>query len=66
VALVVKKLPASAGDIRNLSLIFGSGIFPGGENGNPLHYSLLDNPMDRGLWRAALHEVAKSQTPLSF
>ena len=63
---MVKNLPASAGDIRNVSLIFGSGIFPGGENDNPLHYSLLDNPMDRGVWRAAVHEVAKTQTPLSF
>ena len=65
-ALVVKSLPASAGDIRNVGLVFGSVIFPEGENGNPLYYSLLENPMDRRVWRAAVHEVTKSQVPLSF
>ena len=37
----------------------GSGRSPGGENGNPLQYSCLENPMDRGTWRAAVHEVAE-------
>ena len=55
VALVVKKkkknLPASAGDIRDAGLISGSGRSPGGEgHGNPLKYSCLENPMDRGVW----------------
>ena len=44
--LVVKNLPASAGDIRDVGSIPGSGRSPGGENGNPLQYSCLENPMD--------------------
>ena len=47
-ALVVKKLPANAGDIRDMGLIPGSGGFPGEGNGNTLQYSCLENPMDRG------------------
>ena len=62
VAIVVKNLPASAGDIRDMGLIPGSGRFPGGGNGNPLQYSCLENPMDRGDWQATVHGVAKSQT----
>ena len=46
-------------------LIPGSGRSPGGGNGNPLQYSWLENPMDRGAWWAIVHGVAKSQTPLS-
>ena len=60
--LVVRKLPASAGDIRDLGLIPGSGRFPGGGHGNPLQYSCLENPMDRGAWQATVHRVAKSWT----
>ena len=41
------------------------GRSPGGGNGYPLQYSCLENPMDRGAWRAAVHEVAKGQTQLS-
>ena len=48
VALVVKKLPTNAGDVRDLSSISGSGKSPGGGRGNPLQYSCLENPMDRG------------------
>ena len=48
--LVVRKLPASAGDIRDLGLISGLGRFPGGGHGNPLQYSCLDNFIDRGAW----------------
>ena len=59
---VVKNLPANAGD---LSLIPGSGRSPGEGDGNPLQYSCLGNPMDRGAWQAAVHEVAKSQNQLS-
>ena len=44
---VVKNPPANAGD---MGLIPGSGRSPGGENGNPLQYSYLENPMDRGAW----------------
>ena len=48
VVLVVKNLPANAGDVRDMSLIFGSGGSPGGGPGNPLQYSCLENPLDRG------------------
>ena len=48
--LVVKNLPASAGDIRDGYLIPGLGRSPGEGNGNPLQYSCLENPMDRGAW----------------
>ena len=56
---MVKNLPANAGDARDL------GSKPGGGNGNPLQYSCLKNPMDRGAWRARVHRVAKSRTCLS-
>ena len=49
-ALVVKNLPASAGDVRDVSLISGSGRSPGGGKGNPLQYACLGNPMDREAW----------------
>ena len=45
---------------ENLGLIPGSGRSPGGGNGNPLQYSCLENPMDRGAWWATIHGVAKS------
>ena len=48
VVLVVKNPPANAGDIRDVGLIPGSGRSPGGEHGNPLQHSCLENPMDRG------------------
>ena len=48
--LVVKNLPASAGDIRDVSLNPGSGRLPVGGHGNPLQYSCLGNTMDRGTW----------------
>ena len=47
-ALVVKNLPADAGDMRYTGSIPGSGRSPGGGDGNPLQYSCLDNPTDRG------------------
>ena len=59
---MVKNLSASAGDAGGVSSILGSGRSPGGENGNPLQYSCLKNPMDKGAWRATVHGVAKSQT----
>ena len=59
VALVVKNLPANAGDIRDLDLIPGSGCSPGGGHGNPLQYYFLENPTDRGAWWAM---VPKSWT----
>ena len=65
VALVVKNLSANAGNIRDLALIPGSGRSPGEGNGNPLQCSGLENPMDRGAWRATVHGVTESQTRLS-
>ena len=62
VALVVKNLPASAGDTRDEGLIPGWGRSPGGGNSNPLQYSCLENPMDKGTWWATVHSVTKSQT----
>ena len=47
---------------RDPGSIPGLGRFPGGENGNILQYSCLENPMDRGTWQAIVHGVAKSQT----
>ena len=61
VALVVKNLLANAGDERDAGSIPGSGRSPGGRHGNPLQYSCLENPMDRGAWWATVHGVAKSQ-----
>ena len=58
---MVKNLLANAGDIRDSVLIPGSGKSPGEVNGNPLHYSCLENPMDRGAWWATVHGVVKSQ-----
>ena len=62
---VVKNLPASAGDARDVSLIPGSERFPGAGNGSPLQYPCLGNPMDRGTWRAAVHGVTDCRTRLS-
>jgi len=59
---MVKNPPAIAGDIRDVGLIPGSGRSPGGEHGNPLQYSCLENPMDRGDWWATIHRVAKNPT----
>ena len=52
-------------DARDMGSIPGSGRSPGGYNGNQLQYSCLENPMDRGAWRATVHGVAKSQTRFS-
>ena len=52
VTLLVKNPPANAGDKRDAGLIPGSGISSGGGHGNPLQYSCLENPMDRGAWWA--------------
>ena len=61
VVLVVKNLPANAGDVKDAGLIPGSGRSPEGGHGNRLHYACLENPMDRGGWQAAVHRVVKSQ-----
>ena len=62
VAQRVKNLPASAGDAGSIP---GSGRSPGEGNDNPLQHSWLENPMDRGAWRATVQGVAKSWTWLS-
>ena len=59
---VVKNPSANAGDARDTGLIPGSGRSSGGGNDNPLQYSCLEDPMDRGPWQAIVHGVAKSQT----
>ena len=64
-ALVVKNLPANAGDIRNTASIPGSGRSPAEGHGNPLQYSCLENPKDRGAWWAIAHGVTKSWTRLN-
>ena len=64
VVLVVKNLPANAGDAGDVGSIPESGQSPGVRNGNPLQYSCLENPMDRENWRAIVHRVAKSWTQL--
>ena len=56
---VVKNPSASTGDARDVGLILGWGISPGVGNGTPLHYSCLENPMDRGAWWAAVHGVTE-------
>ena len=55
----------SAHNVRDLSSIPRLERSPGERNGNPLQYSCLENPMDRGAWQTILHRVAKSQTQLS-
>ena len=59
--LVVKNVPANAGDVGSIP---GSGRSHGGRHSNPLQYSCLENPMDRGAWRATVHGATKSQTQL--
>ena len=63
-ALAVKNPPANSGDIRDMGSIPGLGRSPGEGHGNPLQYSCLENPIDRGAWWATVHRVAKSQTKL--
>ena len=59
---MVKNLPANAGDARDMGSIPGSGRSPRGGNGNPLQYSCLENPMDRGARWATVRRATKSQT----
>ena len=60
----VKNLPAnaSAGDLRDTGSIPGSGRSNGGGSGNPLQYSCLGNPMDRGAWQAIVHRITELDT----
>ena len=59
---MVKNSPANVGDVRDTGSIPGLGRFPGEGNGNPLHYSCLGNPMDRGACWAKVHRVAELYT----
>ena len=62
---VVKNSPANAGDTGDSGSIPGSRRSPGGSHGNPLQYSCLENPMDRGAWWATIHGLAKSRSQLN-
>ena len=59
---VVKNSPANVGDAEDTDSIPGSGQRPGVGNGNPLYYSCLENPRDRGAWQTTVHWVTKSRT----
>ena len=59
-ASVVKNPPANAGDVTDAGSIPGLGRYPEGGLGSPLQYSCLENPMDRGAWRARVDWIAKS------
>ena len=61
---MVKIPPANAGDVRDAGSIPGSGRSPGKGDGNPLQYSCLENPMDRGAWQVIVHGVTKNWTQL--
>ena len=63
--LVVNNPPAHVGDIRDSGLVLGWGRSPGEGHGNPLQDSSLENPMDRGAWRATIHRVTKSQSEVT-
>ena len=56
---MVKNLPTNTGNLRVMGWIPGSGRSLGGGNGNPLHYSCLENPMDRGAWQATVSGVTR-------
>ena len=60
------KVKVSACNAGDLGSIPGLGRAPGEGNGNPLHYSCLGNPLDRGAWQVIVHVVAKTQTQLSM
>ena len=62
--LVIENASAKAGYITDDGLISGSGRSPREGHGNPLQYSCLENPKDRGAWWATVHIVAKTQTRL--
>ena len=59
---MVKNLPASSGDERDMGSDSELGRSPGGAHGNPLQCSCMENPMDRGTWQATVHRVAKNWT----
>ena len=60
--IVVKNLPANAGDVRDVASVPGWGRTPGGELGNPLQYSCQENPVDREAWWSMVYRVKESDT----
>ena len=62
VELVVKNPPASVGEIRDWGSVLELGRSPGGEHGNPLHYSCLKNSMDKGALQTIVRGIGKNQT----
>ena len=66
VVLRLKNPPANAGSVRDWDLIPGSGRSPGGGHSSPLQHPCLENPMDRGAWRATVQRVAEGRTQLSI
>ena len=58
---MVKNTPDGVGDVRDEGLILRLGRSPGGGHGNSLQYSCLENPMERGAWRATIHGITKNQ-----
>ena len=63
---MVKNPPATAGDAGHSDLTHGWGRSPGVGNGNPLQYTCLENPMDRGAWWAAVHGLVQLDTTLQL
>ena len=63
-ALELKNLPTDTGDIRDTNSLLGLRRSPGGGCGNPLQCSCLENPMDRGAWRATVHRITRSHIQL--
>ena len=61
---MVRNSPVNAGITRDTGLIPESGRSPVGGHGNPLQYSCLENPMNRGIWQATVHGVTQSQALL--
>ena len=65
VVLLVKNLPVNTEDIKDMGSIPESGGSPGGEHGNPLQYSCLENPMDRGAWQATVNRLQHNWSNLA-
>ena len=61
VALIVKNTPANAGNVRDAGSIPGLGICPGRGHDNPLQYSCIENPMDRGVWQATVRRQSQTE-----
>ena len=62
--LIIKNQPTNAGDVGDMDLISGIERSPGGRHGNPLQYSFLENPMDRGAWQFTVYRVTQNWTQM--